>query len=66
MDKLTGQIVDKVEKLGIAENTIILYTDDNGTGKEITSMMGDVAVHGGKGTTTDMISQEKQKGLTGM
>lgn len=52
MDKLIGQIVDKVEKLGIAENTIILYTGDNGTGKEITSMMGNVAVHGGKGTTT--------------
>ncbi len=52
MDKIIGQIVNKVEKLGIAENTIILYTGDNGTGKDITSMMGKVAVRGGKGTTT--------------
>jgi arylsulfatase A-like enzyme len=44
MDKIIGQIVDKVEKLGIAENTIILYTGDNGTGKDIISMMGNVAV----------------------
>ncbi len=52
MDKIIGQIVDKVEKLGIAENTIILYTGDNGTAKNVVSMMGNVAVKGGKGTTT--------------
>lgn len=52
MDKIVGQIVEKVEKLGIAENTIILFTGDNGTGKEIVSMMGNIAVKGGKGTTT--------------
>ena len=53
MDKLIGKIVAKTEELGIAENTLILVTGDNGTNKSITSMMGDVAIEGGKGLPTD-------------
>lgn len=30
-DKLVGRIVAKIEELGIADNTIILYSSDNGT-----------------------------------
>lgn len=31
MDLLVGKVVDKVKELGIEENTIILFTSDNGT-----------------------------------
>lgn len=53
MDKLIGRIFDKTVELGIAEKTLILVTGDNGTHKSLTSMMGDVAVKGGKGSPTD-------------
>jgi arylsulfatase A len=42
MDHLVGRIVDEVDRLGLAEETVILFTADNGTG-------GD-----GKGTTTEL------------
>jgi arylsulfatase A len=53
MDKLIGRIVDKTEKLGIADNTLILVTGDNGTHSSLKSMMGDRVVKGGKGKSTD-------------
>lgn len=53
MDKLIGRIVEKTVELGIAENTLILVTGDNGTHKSLTSMMGKTAVRGGKGLPTD-------------
>jgi arylsulfatase A-like enzyme len=53
MDKLIGRIVDKTVELGIEEQTLVLVTGDNGTHKSLTSMMGDVAVKGGKGLPTD-------------
>ena len=31
MDALVGRIVDTVERQGILDNTIIIYTSDNGT-----------------------------------
>jgi len=34
MDKLVGRIVDTLDELGIRENTLILYTTDNGTPDE--------------------------------
>ena len=53
MDKLIGRIVSKTEELGIAEKTLVLVTGDNGTHKSLTSMMGNVAMKGGKGLPTD-------------
>lgn len=53
MDKLIGKIVDKTVELGIAENTLILVTGDNGTHRTIQSNMGDKVIVGGKGNTTD-------------
>lgn len=32
MDLKVGQVVDKVESLGISDNTVIIFTSDNGTG----------------------------------
>jgi len=52
-DKMVGKIVDTLDRTGLREETIILFTTDNGTAREITSKMGDRTVQGGKGTTTD-------------
>ncbi|MFW6103843.1 MAG: sulfatase-like hydrolase/transferase [Bacteroidota bacterium] len=49
VDKLTGRIVNKLEETGTRENTLILFTGDNGTDREVRSEMknGDV-IRGGK------------------
>jgi len=39
MDKVVGEIIDKTHELGINENTLILFTGDNGTGTEVISTM---------------------------
>ena len=54
MDKLVGRIVAKTEELGIAENTIIIFTADNGTHPSITSQWNGQLIRGGKGGLKDM------------
>ncbi len=54
MDKLVGRIVAKTEALGIAENTIIIFTADNGTHPSITSQWNGLPIKGGKGGLKDM------------
>lgn len=54
MDKLVGRIVAKTEELGIAENTIIIFTADNGTHPSITSQWNGQPIKGGKGGLKDM------------
>jgi arylsulfatase A len=53
MDKLIGNLATRLDELGIRQRTLILFTGDNGTGRGVTSQMGDVTVKGGKGTMTD-------------
>ena len=53
MDRLIGRLVKKAEEIGIAENTVFLFTGDNGTHKAITSKLGDRIIRGGKGKTDD-------------
>lgn len=53
-DKLVGRIVAKVKQLGLLDNTIIMFTADNGTGKSITSNWKGQQIKGGKGGMTDM------------
>lgn len=53
MDKLVGKIVSKVEELGLSENTLIIFTGDNGTDQPIVSMFKGSEYPGGKGKTTD-------------
>jgi len=36
MDKCVGRIVDAIEKLGLTEKTVVLFTTDNGTGRSLT------------------------------
>jgi arylsulfatase A len=53
MDKLVGRIAAKAEELGLAEDTIIMFTGDNGTDKPVVSMLNGREVAGAKGQTTD-------------
>lgn len=52
-DKMVGKLVDQLDELGIRENTILIFTCDNGTAKTVTSHMGDLVIQGGKGLPTD-------------
>jgi len=54
MDKIVGRIVDKVNEVGQLENTIIMFTADNGTNTSITSRWNGQDIRGGKGGMTDM------------
>jgi len=53
MDKVVGRIVRRLGELGLRENTLILFTGDNGTSKSITSTMSKRIIKGGKGRTVD-------------
>lgn len=52
-DKLVGRIESKLEDLGLRENTLVLFTGDNGTDKPIVSECNGVRVAGAKGSMTD-------------
>src|SRR5690606_20457251 len=53
MDYIVGRIVRKVEDLGIREETIIIFTGDNGTSPRITSILNGKPYKGDKGQTTE-------------
>lgn len=52
-DKLVGKLIAKLEALDLIENTLIIFTGDNGTPKKITTQMQDGSVVGGKGSMPD-------------
>jgi len=52
MDKLIGQLDARLSKLGIRDNTIVMFVGDNGTGRSVTTRFKDTDYPGGKGTTT--------------
>lgn len=52
MDKLVGRLVDRLDELGLRENTLLLFLGDNGTSGKITSRFRGADFKGGKGQTT--------------
>lgn len=53
LDKKIGMIIDKVKSLGIEDNTLIVFTGDNGSPARIFSGFEDIVVQGGKTKTTE-------------
>jgi arylsulfatase A len=67
LDKMVGKMINALENLGVRDNTLILFTADNGTPahfiterkdgvfirEKIFSQFGDTLIQGGKTSTTD-------------
>lgn len=57
MIRYTGVIVkrmlDKLDELNLAENTLVIFTSDNGTHRSVVSHVGERVVVGGKGLPID-------------
>jgi arylsulfatase A len=70
-DKLVGRILDKLETLGLRDNTIIMFTGDNGTMHGMETETEDGTVVGGKGSTSNagthvpLIASWRGTGVTG-
>ncbi|MED6335358.1 MAG: sulfatase-like hydrolase/transferase [Planctomycetota bacterium] len=52
-DELVGRLVAQLERLGIADETLLLFTTDNGTHPSIVSTANGAEVRGGKGLSID-------------
>lgn len=53
MDEIVGKINNKLKQLGIDDNTLVIFTGDNGTDTPIVSTMNGVQIAGAKGKSTD-------------
>lgn len=52
-DKLIGRVIARLKQTGLYDNTVIIYTGDNGT-KTLAHIMSDgTTIYGGKGTHTN-------------
>jgi arylsulfatase A-like enzyme len=53
IDHLTGKLIDHLTNLGLRENTIVVWTSDNGTSTKINNTRHGKLVKGGKMQTTE-------------
>ena len=53
MDKLVGKLVRQLDELGLRDDTIVMFTGDNGTPTPCTSMCNGKPIKGGKGGMGD-------------
>lgn len=51
-DQMVGNVIGKLDELGIRDNTLILFLGDNGTHRKITTQFKGEPYQGGKSTTT--------------
>ena len=54
MDSNVGRLYDKLKELDLLDNTIVVFTSDNGTRIDMVSVLGGDAIHGDRGTTRDV------------
>ena len=52
-DKMVGRIIDHLERSGLRENTLVIWTGDNGTYTGVKSQFNGEVYQGGKGSTKD-------------
>lgn len=52
-DKMVGRIMDELDRLHLRENTLVIFTGDNGTAPSIISSLHGKPYQGGKGKTID-------------
>lgn len=52
MDRLVGDLMARLKAEGLDRNTVVIFTGDNGTNRQITSMRHGFAVTGDKGAPT--------------
>ena len=52
-DMITGEIIQALENAGIRDNTVVIWTTDNGTSGEIAGSMNGRKIKGGKAKTTE-------------
>lgn len=52
LDRLVGTVMTRLQELGIDDNTLVIFTADNGTSQLIVNTRGGVSVKGGKGLPT--------------
>ncbi len=53
IDKNVGRLEDTLTEFGLRENTLIIFTSDNGTNSVLTSELNGEQIQGGKGYTRD-------------
>lgn len=54
MDKMVGKVLDKLDELGLSENTLLVVMGDNGTKECFSHVLPDGSVYpGGKGSTAE-------------
>ncbi len=53
IDKLVGRVIDKLDELGLRENTLVIFTSDNGTEEGVSSILNGKEYFGGKLTSTN-------------
>jgi len=53
MDAIVGRLLSKLKELGLEENTLVIFTGDNGTAGYLVSRLGDFRLRGGKRTMNE-------------
>jgi arylsulfatase A len=53
MDKMVGQLIAKIDALNLSEETMIIFTGDNGTARNIHSRFQNAVIKGNKGYPTN-------------